>query len=169
MADEEVERKPVLEMVQADGTDGSCITFVLHDEDHTLGNSLRYMIMKNSEVEFCGYSITHPSESKINFRIQTRGELPAVEPFRRGLTELVDVCQHVLSKFECGLELQLGGVQSQTTRPKDSKLPLIASKGCVSDLHQGPCLRNCRATSAEQAQWQNGKGNQEEKRKEEKT
>ncbi|XP_067404666.1 DNA-directed RNA polymerases I and III subunit RPAC2-like isoform X6 [Emydura macquarii macquarii] len=104
MADEEVERKPVLEMVQADGTDGSCITFVLHDEDHTLGNSLRYMIMKNSEVEFCGYSITHPSESKINFRIQTRGELPAVEPFRRGLTELVDVCQHVLSKFEASIK-----------------------------------------------------------------
>lgn len=25
------------------------------------------------DVEFCGYCITHPSESKINFRIQTRG------------------------------------------------------------------------------------------------
>lgn len=37
---------PHLWQVQADGTDGSCITFVLHDEDHTLGNSLRYMIMK---------------------------------------------------------------------------------------------------------------------------
>lgn len=24
------------------------MTFVLHDEDHTLGNSLRYMIMKTS-------------------------------------------------------------------------------------------------------------------------
>nr|XP_046262236.1 DNA-directed RNA polymerases I and III subunit RPAC2 isoform X2 [Scatophagus argus] len=66
------ERKPVLEMVQADGADEGCVTFVLHDEDHTLGNSLRYMIMKNADVEFCGYTITHPSESKINFRIQTR-------------------------------------------------------------------------------------------------
>ncbi|XP_074820383.1 DNA-directed RNA polymerases I and III subunit RPAC2-like [Natator depressus] len=101
---EEVERKPLLEMVQADGMDGNCVTFVLHDEDHTLGNSLRYMIMKNSEVEFCGYSITHPSESKINFRIQTRGGLLAIEPFRRGLTELVDVCQHVLSKFEASIK-----------------------------------------------------------------
>ncbi|XP_044886164.1 DNA-directed RNA polymerases I and III subunit RPAC2-like isoform X1 [Mauremys mutica] len=120
---EEVERKPVLEMVQADGTDGNCVTFVLHDEDHTFGNSLRYMIMKNwlaadsesplvlpasvscsPEVEFCGYSITHPSESKINFRIQTRGGILAIEPFRRGLTELVDVCQHVLSKFEASVK-----------------------------------------------------------------
>uniref|UniRef100_W5NCS9 DNA-directed RNA polymerases I and III subunit RPAC2 n=1 Tax=Lepisosteus oculatus TaxID=7918 RepID=W5NCS9_LEPOC len=73
MATGEDEKKPVLEVVQAEGGDDSCVTFVLHDEDHTLGNALRYMVMKNPEVEFCGYSITHPSESKINFRIQTRG------------------------------------------------------------------------------------------------
>ncbi|XP_010731207.1 DNA-directed RNA polymerases I and III subunit RPAC2 [Larimichthys crocea] len=96
----EGEKKPVLEMVQADGADEGCVTFVLHDEDHTLGNSLRYMIMKTVDVEFCGYTITHPSESKINFRIQTRGGLPATEPLRRGLTELSDVCQHVLNTFE---------------------------------------------------------------------
>uniref|UniRef100_A0A672KWF8 DNA-directed RNA polymerases I and III subunit RPAC2 n=1 Tax=Sinocyclocheilus grahami TaxID=75366 RepID=A0A672KWF8_SINGR len=60
--------------VRTDGADEGCVTFVLHEEDHTLGNSLRYMIMKSQDVEFCGYSITHPSESKINFRIQTRGE-----------------------------------------------------------------------------------------------
>ncbi|XP_009271723.1 PREDICTED: DNA-directed RNA polymerases I and III subunit RPAC2 [Aptenodytes forsteri] len=86
--------------VQPDGTDGNCVTFVLHDEDHTLGNSLRYMVMKNPDVEFCGYCITHPSESKINFRIQTRGALPAVEPFRKGLNDLMGVCQHVLNTFE---------------------------------------------------------------------
>ncbi|CAG5992633.1 unnamed protein product [Menidia menidia] len=100
----ESEKKILLEMVQADGADEGCVTFVLHDEDHTLGNSLRYMIMKKSvlvtDVEFCGYTITHPSESKINFRIQTRGGVPAVEPLRRGLTELNDVCQHVLNTFQ---------------------------------------------------------------------
>ncbi|NXS12635.1 RPAC2 protein, partial [Neodrepanis coruscans] len=52
------------------------------------------------DVEFCGYCITHPSESKINFRIQTRGALPAVEPFRKGLNDLMGVCQHVLNTFE---------------------------------------------------------------------
>ncbi|XP_008292912.1 DNA-directed RNA polymerases I and III subunit RPAC2 [Stegastes partitus] len=96
----EGEKKAVLEMVQADGADEGCVTFVLHDEDHTLGNSLRYMIMKNVDVEFCGYTITHPSESKINFRIQTRGGVPATEPLRRGLNELNDVCQHVLNTFQ---------------------------------------------------------------------
>uniref|UniRef100_H9GMN1 DNA-directed RNA polymerase RBP11-like dimerisation domain-containing protein n=1 Tax=Anolis carolinensis TaxID=28377 RepID=H9GMN1_ANOCA len=58
------------------------------------------MIMKDPEVEFCGYSITHPSESKINFRIQTKGGIPAAEMFQKGLEELIGVCQHVLSTFE---------------------------------------------------------------------
>uniref|UniRef100_A0A670KIW4 Uncharacterized protein n=1 Tax=Podarcis muralis TaxID=64176 RepID=A0A670KIW4_PODMU len=52
--------------------------------DHTLGNSLRYMIMKNPE-KTC---------SKINLRIQTKGGLP----------DLMGVCQHVLSKFEASME-----------------------------------------------------------------
>ncbi|XP_009560579.1 DNA-directed RNA polymerases I and III subunit RPAC2 [Cuculus canorus] len=101
---EEGERKAALETVQADGTDGNCVTFVLHDEDHTLGNALRYMVMKNPDVEFCGYCITHPSESKINFRIQTRGTLPAVEPFRKGLNDLMSVCQHVLDTFQNSMQ-----------------------------------------------------------------
>uniref|UniRef100_A0A6I8RDR9 DNA-directed RNA polymerases I and III subunit RPAC2 n=1 Tax=Xenopus tropicalis TaxID=8364 RepID=A0A6I8RDR9_XENTR len=100
----EAEQVPSLERVQAQGNDESCVTFVLHEEDHTLGNSLRYMVMKNPDIEFCGYSITHPSETKINFRIQTRNGIPAVEPFRRGLTELVDVCQHVLNTFEASIK-----------------------------------------------------------------
>uniref|UniRef100_A0AAQ4PYD1 DNA-directed RNA polymerases I and III subunit RPAC2 n=1 Tax=Gasterosteus aculeatus aculeatus TaxID=481459 RepID=A0AAQ4PYD1_GASAC len=101
----EGEKKPVLEMVQADGADEGCVTFVLHNEDHTLGNSLRYMIMKTADVDFCGYTITHPSESKINFRIQTRGSIPATEPLRSGLNELSDVCQHVLNTFQVSLSI----------------------------------------------------------------
>jgi DNA-directed RNA polymerase subunit L len=30
------------------------------------------------DVEFCGYTIPHPSETKMNIRIQTWGELPPV-------------------------------------------------------------------------------------------
>lgn len=98
------ERTAALEMVRAAGTDRRCVTFVLHKEYHTLGNYLQYLIMKNPEVEFCGYTTTHPSESKINLRIQTRGALPAVEPFQKGLNELLNVCQHVLVKFEASIK-----------------------------------------------------------------
>merc|ERR1712179_255744 len=95
MADENNQaNKPKLEVVASTSEDESCKTFVLHSEDHTLGNSLRYVVMKNPEVEFCGYSVPHPSEDKINFRIQTKGE-PAVDVFRRGLHDLTDLCDHV--------------------------------------------------------------------------
>ncbi|RWS07653.1 RNA polymerase I/III 16Kd polypeptide-like protein, partial [Dinothrombium tinctorium] len=50
---------------------GNCATLVLHDEDHTLGNALRYMIMKNPSVKFCGYSMPHPNERKVILQIQT--------------------------------------------------------------------------------------------------
>ncbi|CAL8357287.1 unnamed protein product [Merluccius merluccius] len=64
------------------------------------------------DVEFCGYSITHPSESKINFRIQTRGGVPASEPLRAGLTQLNDVCQHVLNTFQARVD-EFKGRQDQ--------------------------------------------------------
>lgn len=45
------------------------------DEDHTLGNALRHVLMENKEVDFCGYSVPHPSEPKMNLRLQTTGKL----------------------------------------------------------------------------------------------
>ncbi|XP_060583341.1 DNA-directed RNA polymerases I and III subunit RPAC2-like [Ruditapes philippinarum] len=82
--------------------DETCQTFVLNNEDHTLGNSLRYMIMKNPDTQFCGYSIPHPSEEKINFRIQTYGK-PSIDVLRKGLKDLNTVCEHVLRTFETSI------------------------------------------------------------------
>ncbi|ODQ45513.1 hypothetical protein PICMEDRAFT_16819 [Pichia membranifaciens NRRL Y-2026] len=80
-------------------SDGFAASFQITDEDHTLGNALRYMIMKNSEVEFCGYSIPHPSENKLNLRIQTYGGMTAVEALHKGLDDLSDLCSHVEEVF----------------------------------------------------------------------
>lgn len=79
--------------------DGFAASFQITDEDHTLGNALRYMIMKNSEVEFCGYSIPHPSENKLNIRIQTYGGITAVEALQKGLDDLSDLCTHIEEEF----------------------------------------------------------------------
>ncbi|KAL4230165.1 DNA-directed RNA polymerases I and III subunit RPAC2 [Mactra antiquata] len=79
--------------------DETCKTFVFNKEDHTLGNSLRYVIMKNPDTQFCGYSIPHPSEDKINFRIQTYGK-PAKDVLDKGLNDLNSICSHVLRTFE---------------------------------------------------------------------
>ena len=53
--------------------DEKIVALSIKDEDHTIGNSLRWIIMRNPKVTFCGYSIPHPSEFKIHFRIQTDG------------------------------------------------------------------------------------------------
>lgn len=83
----------------------SNLSFIIRDEDHTLGNSLRYVIMKNPAVEFCGYTIPHPSESKINFRIQSKinedgTTVPAIDIFRQGLEDLKKMCSIVLDKYQ---------------------------------------------------------------------
>lgn len=44
-------------------------TFSFNNEDHTLGNLLRNQIVKNKNVEFCAYSVPHPSEPVCNVRV----------------------------------------------------------------------------------------------------
>ena len=44
-------------------------TYSFRDEDHTLGNLVRNQLVKNKQVEFCAYSIPHPSEPICNVRI----------------------------------------------------------------------------------------------------
>lgn len=74
-------------------------TFVFKDEGHTLGNALRCIISSYPEVQFCGYTVPHPAESKMHFRIQMhKGR--AVDALKRGLDDLVKLCDVTLEKFE---------------------------------------------------------------------
>jgi DNA-directed RNA polymerase I and III subunit RPAC2 len=67
-------------------------------------------------VEFCAYAIPHPSEAKMNVRIQTYGEfhshdihLPAIDAITEGVTarqalekglrDVQDLCDIVTDKF----------------------------------------------------------------------
>lgn len=79
--------------------DKTACSFQFTEEDHTIGNALQYIIMKNPEVEFCGYSIPHPSEAKLNIRIQTYGDITAIEALQKGLDDLVQACDVVKNKF----------------------------------------------------------------------
>ncbi|KAG5951277.1 hypothetical protein E4U53_003460 [Claviceps sorghi] len=80
------------------GSTDTAASFEFTDEGHTLGNALRYIIMKNPDVEFCAYTIPHPSEPKMNFRIQTY-EGAAVDALQKGLHDLQDVCDVVADEF----------------------------------------------------------------------
>ncbi|KAL4738682.1 DNA-directed RNA polymerase I and III 14 KDA polypeptide [Aspergillus similis] len=81
------------------GATDTAASFQFEGEGHTLGNALRFAIMKNPEVEFCGYTIPHPSESKMNIRIQTYDSTTAVEALEKGLDTLMDLCDVVTDKF----------------------------------------------------------------------
>ncbi|MCJ1302308.1 RNA polymerase subunit AC19 [Hypocenomyce scalaris] len=81
------------------GASETAASFEFEGEDHTLGNALRYMIMKNPEVEFCGYSIPHPSEAKMNVRIQTYEGTSVYDALEKGLDDLMDLCDVVADKF----------------------------------------------------------------------
>ncbi|CAI4051662.1 hypothetical protein SUVZ_14G2080 [Saccharomyces uvarum] len=97
--EDEPDREKIKLLTQATSEDGTSASFQIVEEDHTLGNALRYIIMKNPDVEFCGYSIPHPSENLLNVRIQTYGEITAVEALQKGLKDLMDLCDVVESKF----------------------------------------------------------------------
>ncbi|KAG6017971.1 hypothetical protein E4U54_008520 [Claviceps lovelessii] len=74
------------------GSTDTAATFEFTDEGHTLGNALR------PDVEFCAYTIPHPSEPKMNFRIQTY-DGAAVDALKKGLHDLQDVCDVVAEEF----------------------------------------------------------------------
>ena len=81
------------------GGDEAAATFTLHNEDHTIGNTLRYMLCKMPETSFVGYSVPHPAEPKMNLRLQTVGP-PATQVLHEALGNVYNVGEHVLTTFE---------------------------------------------------------------------
>ena len=77
-------------------------TFAIGDEDHTLGNSLRHVLMQNGKVEFAGYSVPHPSEPVVHIRVQTnkKANVTAVDALKEGCATLYDQCAYVLEQLE---------------------------------------------------------------------
>jgi DNA-directed RNA polymerase I and III subunit RPAC2 len=96
--DDEILEDKKIELI-SDPNQPQFATVIFTDEDHTIGNSLRYMLMKNSNVDFAGYSIPHPSVNKLNMRIQTTGQ-PAVEALDKSLRDLKELNEHVLATFK---------------------------------------------------------------------
>ena len=74
-------------------------TFVIRGEDHTLGNALRYVLMRSPGVVFAGYTVPHPMESKIHVRVQTDGSLSARAALRDACATLSDISTHLAADF----------------------------------------------------------------------
>jgi DNA-directed RNA polymerases I and III subunit RPAC2 len=79
-------------------------TFAIGDEDHTLGNTLRHVLMQNAKVDFAGYAVPHPSEPVVNIRVQTAkggsNSISAIEALKEGCATLHQQCAFVLEQLE---------------------------------------------------------------------
>ncbi len=96
-------------------------TFVLGDEDHTLGNALRHVLINDARVDFAGYCVPHPSEPVVHLRVQSstvtatkaseddgmieKGEgggqpLTAIESLKGACATLSGQCDLVLRELE---------------------------------------------------------------------
>ncbi|GKT46638.1 DNA-directed RNA polymerases I and III subunit RPAC2 [Colletotrichum spaethianum] len=123
--EEEEEEEPQRVKILPGSTD-TAASFEFIDEGHTLGNALRYIIMKkcvtpfftfrfggpargvcsqhvtnttpSPDVEFCAYAIPHPSEPKMNIRIQTY-DGTAVAALQKGLKDLQALSDTVAEEF----------------------------------------------------------------------
>jgi DNA-directed RNA polymerases I and III subunit RPAC2 len=85
------------------GPTPSSATFIFGNEDHTLGNTLRYILMENADTDFCGYSVPHPYVPKMNVRLQTRNQgstpLNSLTLLKTGLSDMATVCDTLDAVF----------------------------------------------------------------------
>ena len=89
--------------------DMSSATYSFVGEDHTLGNLVRNQIVKNKHVEFCAYSVPHPSEAVCNVRIQLAeasagAGVDTDKVLKASLKRVSRVCDALTEKFQTRLQ-----------------------------------------------------------------
>ncbi|KAK2958455.1 putative DNA-directed RNA polymerases I and III 16 kDa polypeptide [Blattamonas nauphoetae] len=89
-----------LQIVQ--DSDEKNATFIFENEDHTLGNPLRYVLSKHPDVSFVGYSVPHPYEEKMHLRIQTKSK-PARDVLKEATNTLEEMMTTLKGKMEDAL------------------------------------------------------------------
>ncbi|TKR77656.1 hypothetical protein L596_018586 [Steinernema carpocapsae] len=80
--------------------DPTCLTVVLHEEDHTIGNSVKHILCQMEGVEFCGYNVPHPLEDKILLRVQTLEGYNAATVLLEAFDNLAASFRTISKKFE---------------------------------------------------------------------
>ena len=78
-------------------------TYSFQNEDHTLGNILRFTLMKDSNTCFCGYSIPHPSEDLMNIRLQTKEE-NTNKVMEKAMNRVIEISDILSNKFKKALK-----------------------------------------------------------------
>ena len=82
---------------EGNGTSG-----VIHytNEDHTLGNPLRYYLLQDPNVHLAGYRITHPLKNEMTVSVSTDGTKTVSEVVNPALDRLAMICEDLQSQLE---------------------------------------------------------------------
>uniref|UniRef100_A0A8R1HQR9 Probable DNA-directed RNA polymerases I and III subunit RPAC2 n=1 Tax=Caenorhabditis japonica TaxID=281687 RepID=A0A8R1HQR9_CAEJA len=80
--------------------DPTNLTLMMYEEDHTIGNSIKHILSRMDEVEFCGYNVPHPLEDKILFRVQTKEGINALEVLIKAFESVEQIFSTIRGKFE---------------------------------------------------------------------
>ena len=86
--------------------------FVINKEDHTFGNAVKMMLLRNPKVRYVAYRKPHPLENKIEIKIQTNGEITPLKAFREALKNLdndIDDCIRQLND-EMNMSMKNSGI-----------------------------------------------------------
>ncbi|WUR05196.1 DNA-directed RNA polymerases I and III subunit RPAC2 [Vairimorpha necatrix] len=81
------------------------LSLSVSDQDHTLINPLKHMISAYSpDLDFCGYTIAHPSEKRVNIVVQYKEEEKqtvenVIKKIEEGIDNLQGVIQTIYNKL----------------------------------------------------------------------
>jgi DNA-directed RNA polymerase II subunit RPB11 len=78
--------------------------FTINKEDHTLGNLLKHQLLKDPNVLFAGYKISHPLEHKIILRVQTVDETTPQDALMSAITDLISELSLWEERFKSALQ-----------------------------------------------------------------
>ncbi|CAN8315278.1 unnamed protein product [Cochlearia groenlandica] len=73
--------------------------FLIAEEDHTLANSVRFVLNQDPRVTEAAYIIPHPSLESVNIHVKTTGD-PAREVLKDACQELMAMNRHVRGVFD---------------------------------------------------------------------
>jgi DNA-directed RNA polymerases I and III subunit RPAC2 len=89
---------PLFKPTQEGDSDSGVIHYT--DEDHTLGNTLRYYLLRDSSVYIAGYRITHPLKNEMTVSISTDGTKTVPEVVNLVLDRLAMTCDDLQSQLD---------------------------------------------------------------------
>jgi|SaaInlStandDraft_6_1057023.scaffolds.fasta_scaffold53135_2 DNA-directed RNA polymerases I and III subunit RPAC2 len=86
------------------GSTENSTTYLIKDEDHTLGNVLKSTLLSQKGVVFAGYSVPHPSERIVSLRIQTTQEVSTTDALKLASTTIYNTGNAIMEAFDGALK-----------------------------------------------------------------